>query len=141
LVNLPAGTKRVYIAPLAALARVAFSAHKNGTNQTNVANNATTAITWSTELFDVGGYFTANAWTPPAGLYQVTACLGWNTGFADQEQLIVHLRKGGAAINDVSARASGTGGLSTLVSAIVQVNAPTPASRARRSRSPGRRRR
>lgn len=44
----------------------AFSAHNNGTAQ-SIPNNAFTTLDMSTEAFDVGGNFAANAWTPPAG--------------------------------------------------------------------------
>lgn len=45
----------------------AFSAHKNGTAQTGLVDNTFTAVTFGTEVFDVGGLFASNAWTPPAG--------------------------------------------------------------------------
>jgi hypothetical protein len=48
-------------------ARAAFSAHKNGVAQTGIANNTLTSVTWSTEVFDIGGHFASDQWTPPAG--------------------------------------------------------------------------
>ncbi len=44
-----------------------FSAHKNGTDQTGIADLTFTQITFGTEVYDVGGYFSSSAWTPPAG--------------------------------------------------------------------------
>lgn len=51
----------------------AFSVHKNGTDQTGIADNTNTALSWSTELFDIGGYFASDAWTPPAGVVTMSA--------------------------------------------------------------------
>lgn len=51
----------------------AFSVHKNGTDQTGVNSATDTQITYSTEVFDTGGFFASNAWTPPAGLIQLHA--------------------------------------------------------------------
>lgn len=44
-----------------------FSVHKNGTDQTGIADNTFTQITFGTEVYDIGGFFASNAWTPPAG--------------------------------------------------------------------------
>lgn len=56
---------------------VGFAAHKNGTDQTGVANITHTKVTFTTELFDVGGYYDAgnSKWTPPAGLVQLSLTL------------------------------------------------------------------
>ncbi len=50
-----------------------FRAHKNGTNQTGLTSNAFTQVTFSTESYDVGGYFASSAWTPPAGIVRMMA--------------------------------------------------------------------
>jgi hypothetical protein len=55
---------------------VGFRAHKNGTTQTVVASTAT-QLTFSTEAYDLGADFAANAWTPPAGLVDITASAGF----------------------------------------------------------------
>lgn len=43
-----------------------FSAHNNGVAQ-SIPNSAFTTLSMTTEAFDVGGFFAANTWTPPAG--------------------------------------------------------------------------
>lgn len=53
---------------------VAFKAVKNA-NQTGIADNVVTTISFQTEVYDVGGYFASNAWTPPAGVIMVNAAL------------------------------------------------------------------
>jgi hypothetical protein len=49
-----------------------FSAHKNGSDQASIASETPTKVTFGTEIFDIGSYFAANAWTPPAGLVYVS---------------------------------------------------------------------
>jgi hypothetical protein len=56
----------------------AFSVHKNGTDQTGIVSATATALTWSTELFDVGNNFASNTWTPPAGKVTMTAVAGFS---------------------------------------------------------------
>lgn len=51
----------------------AFSVHKNGVDQTGVVTGTNTLLTWSTELYDVGSFFAANAWVPPAGKVTMSA--------------------------------------------------------------------
>ncbi len=55
-----------------------FSAHKNGADQTGIADSTFTQLTFGTEVFDVGGHFASNAWTPPGGkvFLSCTALLG-----------------------------------------------------------------
>lgn len=43
-----------------------FSAHNNGTNQ-SIPSGTVTSLTLGTTAFNVGSYFAASAWTPPAG--------------------------------------------------------------------------
>lgn len=52
--------------PVAPAGTATFSAHNNGVAQ-SIPNNAFTKLTFSTEAFDVGGYFASSTWTPPAG--------------------------------------------------------------------------
>lgn len=49
-----------------------FLVHKNGTDQTTISDVTPTALTWSTEVFDIGSFFTSNTWTPPAGKVMLT---------------------------------------------------------------------
>lgn len=44
-----------------------FKATKGGTDQTGISSGVTTAVTFGTEVYDVGGFFASNKWTPPAG--------------------------------------------------------------------------
>src|SRR5690349_11333645 len=55
------------------LSAIAFSVHKNGTNQSGVSSGGYTQVTWSTEIYDIGSYFTSSTWTPPAGKVAMTA--------------------------------------------------------------------
>lgn len=50
-----------------------FKATKGGTNQTGVVDSTETLVTFGTEVYDVGGHFASNAWTPPAGKISMTA--------------------------------------------------------------------
>lgn len=50
-----------------------FHVDKNGTDQTGIADATLTAVTWSREVYDNGGYFASNVWTPPAGTYVLHA--------------------------------------------------------------------
>jgi hypothetical protein len=44
-----------------------FSVHRNGVDETGFGDGAYAQILWTTEVYDVGGYFASNAWVPPAG--------------------------------------------------------------------------
>lgn len=50
-----------------------FKAHKNASDQTGVADNTATQVTFGTEVYDIGGFYASNAWTPPAGKIRLTA--------------------------------------------------------------------
>jgi hypothetical protein len=86
------------IAPRINTPRIAFLAHKNGTDQTGVADATFTTVTWGTEVFDEGGYFASNTWTPPPGLVFVTATFRLSGTMAAGSQIAVLLRKGTTAI-------------------------------------------
>lgn len=100
-----------------------FFADKNGTNQTGITSAGFTKVTFSTEVWDVGGYFAASTWTPPAGKYRVTACCEF-TGASgvDAELLITLIYKNGVAHRQFSQRRSGTNEQSVLVSVDVEAN-------------------
>lgn len=55
--------------------RAGFSAHKNGTDQTGIASVTQTKLTFTTEIFDTGGFYDAanSRWTPSAGKVIVSA--------------------------------------------------------------------
>lgn len=44
-----------------------FFVTKGGTDQTGVADSTYTLMTFGTEVYDIGGFFASDAWTPPAG--------------------------------------------------------------------------
>jgi len=51
-----------------------FSAHNNGAAQ-SIPASAFTTLNFSTEAFDVGGFFAANTWTPPARVVMLTGAM------------------------------------------------------------------
>ncbi len=55
-----------------------FSATKNNTTQTGIASVTFTKLTFTTEVFDIGGYYDASTskWTPPAGMVHISAASG-----------------------------------------------------------------
>lgn len=96
----------------------AFLAHKNGTDQTGVANNTTTALTFGTESFDIGGFFASNAWTPPAGVVEMVAQVFLSAGVTDQTAYTLHIQKDGVTIAQHVVRGSGANSISLNVSVI-----------------------
>lgn len=50
-----------------------FKANKGGSDQTGVTAAQFTAVTFGTEVYDVGSLFASSAWTPPAGKVRLTA--------------------------------------------------------------------
>lgn len=101
----------------------AFLAHKNGSDQSGVASGSGTAVTFGTEVFDIGGYFASSAWTPPAGKYRVTACLQFTNGNAvDNEALTAEIHVAAALVRRAISYRPGTGGGGVIVSTIVEVN-------------------
>ena len=76
---------------------VSFSVHKNGSNQ-SIPNNTYTKVTFSTEEFDIGGYFdtTNSRFTPPAGYYNFNASATLASS-ADTKATILALYKNGVS--------------------------------------------
>ena len=76
---------------------VSFSVHKNGTNQ-SIPNATYTKVTFSTEEFDIGGYFdtTNSRFTPPAGYYNFNASATLASS-ADTKATILALYKNGVS--------------------------------------------
>lgn len=90
------------------LPSIGFSAHKNGTDQTGIANTTLTPLTFSTLVYNTGGFFASNTWTPPAGKVQMGgATFITGTMIAAQNCLIV-AAKNGANYKSVSNPNSGT---------------------------------
>jgi len=102
---------------------VSFSVHKNGSNQ-SIPNNTYTKVTFSTEEFDIGGYFdtTNSRFTPPAGYYSFNAS-GLLLASSDTHVIVLSLYKNGADYKRSSHnRASGTGSIGIDVNCLAKVN-------------------
>ena len=102
---------------------VSFSVHKNGTNQ-SIPNNINTKVTFSTEEFDIGGYFdtTNSRFTPPAGYYNFNASATLASS-ADTKATILVLCKNGAAYKwGPYNRASGTVSIGAGINCIAAAN-------------------
>lgn len=87
----------------------AFKANKGGTDQTGVVSATPTAVTWSTEVFDTGGFFAANAWAPPAGLVRLYAIVQFTVNVVDQAGYVISIQKDAVAFAQKQIPASGTG--------------------------------
>jgi hypothetical protein len=102
--------------------RPTFSVHKNNVDQTSISATAT-PITWSTELWDVGGYFASNAWTPPAGKYRLNVVLAFsNLNAVDAEALDIQLFRDGSVFKDASINRSGTAAETVSLSVLVNAS-------------------
>lgn len=104
-VNDPGGTpanKKVTIANLLTLVpSVLFSVTKGGTNQTGIADQTLTLLTWSTERWDVGGYFASNKFTPlVAGKYRAMCQVYINSGVTIGSNVILRFRMNGDSATD-----------------------------------------
>jgi len=93
-------------------AKPAFLATKGGTDQTAIADSTFTQVTFGTEVFDTGGYFSSNAWTPPAGLVLMNSTLLVSGTFSTGGQIAIMLYKNGVAYKqwNVAASSSFSGG-------------------------------
>lgn len=97
------GSAEVYITARAQdLNKFGFSAHKNGTNQTGIASATDTKCTFTTEIFDNGGYYdsTNSKWTPPAGRILVTAQFYGTGTIAAGQPYVVAVWKNGAVYKE-----------------------------------------
>lgn len=77
-------------------AKASFCA-TNGTTTQAVASAASTAVTLGTELYDVGGFFATNAWTPPAGTALLIATVAF-LNITAASTTILHILKNGTSI-------------------------------------------
>ena len=75
-----------------------FGANKNGTAQSGISGTPA-KVTFTTEEFDVGGYFDAtnSKWVPPAGNHPIQIALATTPGPSNGSQFTLHLYKNGAA--------------------------------------------
>ncbi len=99
---------------LATAIQAAFSAHKNGTDQTGVADATFTAITFGTEVYDIGGFFASNTWTPPAGIVSLTASAAFSGTIAAGALVAVAIYKNGSIFKQSLSVAVATLGGSTV---------------------------
>lgn len=110
-----------------AIKPIAFHANKNATNQTGIATGTFTKVTFTNEVFDIGGHYdAANSKFQPtvAGKYLVGARIRWDTA-VDQTQMGIHLYKNGSIYQSSDARASGTSGPTNEIWAIIDLNGST----------------
>jgi hypothetical protein len=99
-----------------AVAKVGFSAHKNGANQ-SIPAATQTKVTFGTEIYDIGSFYdpALARWTPPAGLVHIDAGLmiaGAATGFVS----ICSVYKNGAILKSGNLAPAPDGSVGTQVS-------------------------
>lgn len=80
-----------------------FSANKGGSNQTLVADSVLTAVTFGTELYDIGSHFAANGWTPPSGKVHISTALTVTGTIAAATQFQLAVFKNGAIYKHINA--------------------------------------
>jgi hypothetical protein len=89
--------------PTLSLAAVpSFSVHKNAVDQTGVADVTFTEITWPTEVYDIGGFFASNGWTPPAGKVNMSAAFLISGTFAASSLVAIAIYKDGASLGQAN---------------------------------------
>jgi hypothetical protein len=107
--------------------RPTFFVHKNGVDQTSISANPT-PLTFATEAFDVGGYFStstsSSAWVPPAGKYRLTLNIYFQNANAVANETIqaVILKNGSLHRQHDIVRPSTANELSVACSVIVEAN-------------------
>ena len=100
-----------------------FSVHKNGTGQ-SIPNAIYTKVTFSTEEFDIGGYFdtTNSRFTPPAGYYNFNASITLQAS-TNTNLIVISLYKNGVEYKwGPYNRASGTGSIGAGVNCLAAAN-------------------
>lgn len=89
-----------------------FRANKNGTDQTGILSATLTKLTFTTEVFDIGGFYDAanSKWIPPAGRFWIGCTVDMTAGAVDQAFSFIQLYKNGSGhlVGAVQA-SSGTG--------------------------------
>lgn len=112
----------IIVSPLSQ--NISFSATKGTTDQTGILPSTATKITFTTEDWDLGGYYDApnSKFTPPAGKYLITACLAWLGNVVDQNGYVIRVFKNGVTVNIATVESSGTGTTSTAISVMVSAN-------------------
>lgn len=102
-------------------AKVSFSASKGGTDQTGFG---TAKITFTSEIFDVGGFYDApnSRFLPEAGKYRLSGRVLIAGTIADGTSYTLAIYKNGVQWIANQARASGSSGFSVFVSGVVDSN-------------------
>lgn len=107
-----------FTGPTGANSGAAFSVHKNGTSQTGIVDSVETKATWSTEVYDIGGFFASDKWTPPAGKVHMDAAILMNGDYATGALLRIVIYKNGASFKystDSGSNVFGAGGASISI--------------------------
>lgn len=98
------------------LPSIGFSAHKNGTDQTGIANTTLTPLTFSTLIYNTGGFFASNTWTPPAGKIQMGGATFITGTMSVGQNCLLVVAKAGANYKSVSNPNNGTASCSGTTS-------------------------
>jgi hypothetical protein len=91
-----------------------FSAHKNGIAQTGVADTTFTTITFGTEVYDIGGLFASNGWTPMAGKVHMDAAFFLTGTISAGAQVAIAICKNGATVKQASFAAGSFGAAASI---------------------------
>ncbi len=99
-----------------------FSAHKNGSDQTTIADVTFTKVTFGTEVYDNGSFFSSSTWTPPAGIvFIASACLGSGT-MTPPKQSALCIYKNGSLYKQYNSYNAGTNVFTNLAALIDSCN-------------------
>lgn len=102
--------------PSAPVCRSEFRANKGGTSQA-VAGATNVTVTWPTEVYDRGGHFASNGWTPPRGIVSIVAGVTLSGTDAGENNRISILKNG----NPIqTAFAPGVAGANVSLKAVVE---------------------
>lgn len=102
---------------------ITFSADKGGAGADTLTSGSAVQITFGTENWDIGSAYASNAWTPPAGKYQIDIAVeATSTNAVDGEALVLELRKAGATHRQWSFRRSTANDLSLVATCIVDAS-------------------
>lgn len=120
--DLHAATKK-YVDETSGASFIGFSAYK-GSDQTGIATATATKVTFTTEEFDVGGYYDAanSKFTPPAGKYLIGARYHFTAGTADQGYIRVYLYKNGTLFKSLNQQLPASGSLGIEANWLVDAN-------------------
>ena len=81
---------------------IGFSVDKNGTDQTGISDSTSTKVTWPREVYDVGGLFASDGWTPPAGNVALACGLITSCTITAGATIAAQLYKNGSIFKNVT---------------------------------------